>query len=401
MKTGAWHQCGDRSQKMVVEELQTGKGVGVVLSPRDLDYKGATKYASEYRSLGADVAIDPQFHTPSFSNPHLSSYPTHAFRMSIANLVGIGEQQLSAFAKKLEEENSKLGATVLIAPAVLYEAGRADVDDLNRRLFRVSKAVGDSLGVPTLATVFLARSVTQSDAATNAALSSATSGNCDGWYFGFEFPDAERLPSNKDSVVRFCRSTLALACTGLPVLHAFAGPMALLSIASGARAAGVGHFKNLWRFDRDRWSPPKQKQKGGPKKPPPRFFSKALWGTIVYPDEVRQLGTSLQTRVLQPSPFSMPVGQGLDWDRWSASKHLVSVVCDEVAAVAALVQPVAAVSHAKRVLQQAVRNHAAIAATGLRLRDDADAYQAVWLAALRDVEKACAQDLNYLELLRQ
>ena len=36
MNRGAWHQCGDRSQRLVIEQLEAGRGVGVILSPRDL-----------------------------------------------------------------------------------------------------------------------------------------------------------------------------------------------------------------------------------------------------------------------------------------------------------------------------------------------------------------------------
>lgn len=401
MRTGAWHQCGDRSQKIVIEELQNGKGVGAVLSPRDLAFEGAKGYATQYCGLGAEVAIDPQFYNPSYRNPRLSSYPTDSFRVSISNLLAIGTQQLATFAKQLEQENAELGASVLIAPAVLYEAGRADIIDLNMRLLKVAKTVGDELGIPTLSTVFLGRSVTQSDDATNAVLSAATSEACNGWYFGFEFPDPERIPSPKASVKRFCRSALALACTGLPVLHAYAGPMAILSVPFGADAVGVGHFKNLWHFHRSRWTSSQPSRRGGPEiPPPPRFFSRELWGTIVYPDEVRLLASSIQSNILHLSPFSGQVGQGLNWDRWSACKHLVSIICDEVATIAALQAPRDALAHSKNLLHSALSNLASIASSGLRLRDDADAYQANWLASLEELEQEEASNFEYLELVK-
>lgn len=58
MRRGSWHQCGDKSQKLVKEELQSGVGVGVIISPRDLSFPNAVGYSNEYRDLGAAVLID-------------------------------------------------------------------------------------------------------------------------------------------------------------------------------------------------------------------------------------------------------------------------------------------------------------------------------------------------------
>ena len=69
MKRGAWHQCGDRSQKLVVEQLTAGHGVGVILSPRDLSDM-AVKYAAQY--------IEGQ----RFSLTHNSTFPISAMTIS-------------------------------------------------------------------------------------------------------------------------------------------------------------------------------------------------------------------------------------------------------------------------------------------------------------------------------
>ena len=108
----------------------------------------------------------------------------------------------------------------------------------------------------------------------------------------------------------------------------------------------------------------------------------------------------MQARILQLSPFSTQVGRGLDWDRWSACKHLIRIVCDEAATTASQQTPLAAVAYVKGILQQAVTNLAAIASTGLRLRDGTDVYQANWLAAMEEVEQEKASDFDYLLLVK-
>ena len=46
MRRGTWHQCGDRSQKMVIEQLKKGVGVGVIISPRDVPQHKAIGYSN-------------------------------------------------------------------------------------------------------------------------------------------------------------------------------------------------------------------------------------------------------------------------------------------------------------------------------------------------------------------
>ncbi len=68
MQRGIWHQFGDKSQRLVLEQLQHHNGVGVILSPRDLSYDHAIEYAGKYRASNAEVLIDFQFYIPHFSN---------------------------------------------------------------------------------------------------------------------------------------------------------------------------------------------------------------------------------------------------------------------------------------------------------------------------------------------
>jgi hypothetical protein len=223
MRRGAWHQCGDRSQLLVQEQLERGAGVGVILSPRDLSRPNALEYAGRYRALGAETLLDHQFYVPDFTNPKLNTYAISALRAGISTLNRISDADLTEFENQLRIDHQELGATAVLAPAVVYEAGRMDIVQLNARLFGASKRVGDQLHIPTYATIVLGRSVTAADETTDSILSYATALNSDGWYFAFEFED-ERLPSSRVSVRRCCSAGLTLACTGKPLARVCGSP---------------------------------------------------------------------------------------------------------------------------------------------------------------------------------
>lgn len=390
MRRGAWHQFGHMSQRLALEQLEQGSGVGVIISPRDLSHPNAQSYAAQYHDLGAEVLIDQQFHVPHFSNKNLASYPTSQYRTTASQLHQLTDQELADLGKGMQQINGDLATDAVIAPAVVYEAGRPDIVRLNARLFAASKSVGDALSIPTLATVVLGSSVTSADHTVRSILSHATALDADGWYYAFEF-GAERIPSSRERVLRCCMAGLTLVCTGEPVLHAYAGPMGLLSFAFGATAAGVGHFQNLWQFNTGRWGPTEQQGGGGDA--PPRFFSAPLWGTIVHPDETVQLPQSLRNQILTDSPFRTP------WDRWQANKHLVYAICSTIATVASQVDPRECAQTVKSVLSGAVNLHAQIASLGVSLRDQTKTYQANWINALDDLLSMHGSDFDYLELL--
>lgn len=396
MRRGAWHQFGDKSQRMTIEQLQKGAGVGVIISPRDLTKRNATTYASIYHRLGAHVLIDQQFYNPDYSNNFLQTYPISKFRAAISQLAGISDQNLAELSSELRIDNAELEADGLIAPAVMYEAARPDIVQLNRRLFIAAKQVGDQLNIPTYATVMLGRSITASDATVNTILSEVTSLDSDGWYFGFEFGN-ERIPSSQDAILRCCVAGLTLACTGKPVLHAYAGPLALLSLGFGAMGAGIGHSQNLWQFTRGRWE---FKAGGGGGKSPARFFSRSLWGTIIYPDETALLTTALRNEVLVQSPFSSPTSSGGDWSRWEANKHLVNVIFSTVEEIAREPDPRANAAAAVAILDGAVDLHWRIKDTGLSLKDSTNVYQENWRAAMIDLLNNHSDDFDYLDMLR-
>jgi hypothetical protein len=371
----------------------------VILSPRDLPEHLAFQYSAAYQELSADVLFDQQFYIPNANLGKLGSYDMAHYRQSVATLNQISDQELSGMARELERLNRRTGAAAVIAPAVVYEAGRTDIVDLNCRLFNVAKTVGDSLGVPTYATVVLSESVAGTDSLIEATLAHVTGLNSDGWYFAFEFSD-ERIPATEIEVLRCCRTGLTLACTGKPVLHAYAGPMGLLSLGFAATGVGIGHNQKLWQFTRGRWEPAANQGGGGDA--PPRFFSRALWGTIVYPDEVAFLPSDLARQVVVHSPFSAPVSGTspfLAWPRWDANKHLVYTICQTVGEITRAAGPRVAAQAAISILDAAITLHTRIAAPGLRLRDNTAAYQIPWRNAMRRLLSEHGNDFDYLELL--
>jgi hypothetical protein len=391
MRRGVWHQFGDRSQKLALDHLQNGVGAGVVISPRDLSLDSAVRYAEEYHALGAHVLIDQQFYLPDTSVGRLDSYPTVQYRASISQLHQISDTELDGLAKALEHINRQVQSDGVLAPAVVYEAGRPEIARLNSRLFSGARAVGDLLGLPVYATVVLGQSTTATETTLSQALASATSLPADGWYFAFEFDD-ERIPSSQGAVQRCCGAGLTLACTGKPLFHAYAGPLGLLSHGFGAAACGLGHSQNLWRFDRGRWETPDVQGGGGDA--PARYFSSALWGTIVHPDETAQIPRQLLAQVMTPSPYTSP------WNRWGANKHVVHVIGSTVQTMSAVDDARANAHTAIAILRQAVHLHGVIGAAGIVLRDGTNSYQANWVDAVEDLLQTRTDDFDYLALLK-
>ena len=398
MKGGPWHQMGDRSQRLVLEQLQAGLGAGVVVSPRDLPYPNAAAYSQQYRDLGAEVLLDLQFYFPDFTNDRLDTYPTEPYRSSIAQQGTVPSTSIDLLTTHIAMANRDLRTTAVLAPALLYQAARPDISQLNSTLFTCARRAAQDLGLPCYATVFLARSATSSDGTALSSLSDATALNADGWYYGYEFP-AERIPSSRAEALRCAVSGLYLASTGKPLMHTYAGPMAVLSPAFGATAAGIGHFQNTWQFNPGLWRAASDQGGGG--EAPPRFFSTTLWGTIVYPDEVFQIPAPLRANILTLSQYSLALGspQSASWSRWDANKHLVCAQCTALQDVFAMGSAHDALSHSSDILQNAASLHAQIAATGLVLRDATSSYQVNWRTALQDLLAQHDEDFDYLEMI--
>ena len=396
MRMGPWHQCGDKSQKMAIELIENGVGSGVIISSRDVPRHKGVEYSSIYVGMGCDVIVDLQFCKPDFTNTKTQSYETNEYRLAISRLTLINDTDLAKLQKHIETINRDLNTTAVLAPAVKYEAGRPDISNLNQRLFEISKNVGDALSVPTYATIILGNSITSSVDTINSILSEATSLDCDGWYLGFEFDTYERVPSQIREVYNCCLTQLKLACTGKPVLHAFAGPLGLLSMGAGATGVGIGHFQNLWQFTRGRFED-SENTGGGGGDAPARYFSKALWGTIVYPDEIQPLSVSLRNTIHTASPFSTQRFQTfLPWSKWSSYKHLLFVIGGTLNGIGEVATPRERLQYARNILQNALDLHGRIS---LELKDNTDAYQGNWIEVIDNLMENNSEDYDYLRML--
>jgi hypothetical protein len=396
MKRGIWHQFGDKSQRLVAEVLKAGDGVGVVLSPRDLSFTKAEEYVESYRDAGAEILADQQFYNPDFQNAHTASYPTDKYRLSVSKLAALNNKDSADLRIQLRSVNRTLKASAVLAPAVVCEAARPEFMSLNSRLFAPAREAANDLGVPTYATVILGHSVTTSTASIKKALADATKLSADGWYFGFEFSE-DRIPTSEDAVYRFCEAALELACTGKPVLHAYAGPMAVLSLGAGSTGTAIGHSQITWQFNRERWQ--KEAKQGGGGDTPARFFSAELWGTIVYPDEIAALPARLKNSIITQSRYSNSVRSNLKLDKWEANKHLVTAISNVVKKIAETDNARASANAAIYILKEAERLHGEIAKLGIQLKDRTSSYQRNWRRALENLLAKHTSDFDYLQLL--
>jgi hypothetical protein len=400
---GVWHQFGHNSQTLALEQLQQGIGVGVIISPRDLKLERAEERSVQYRALSAKVLLDYQFYVPDFTNQKLTSYALDDFRNSVNSLRQVGQQDLDTLSSTIEEQNRRLATTAVIAPAVLYEANRPERLELNTKLFEAAKRAGDAIGVPTLATVGLAHSTVVSPHSISDALSHATGLACDGWYFLFEFSES-RIPCERAEVLSCGSACLTLAANLKPVIHAYAGPMALLSFGFGATAAGIGHSQTLWQFDRSRWAAPVEQQ-GGPGATAPRFFSSSLWGTVIYSDEVIRIPPSVRSLVMTHSPHSQvitdPATHGtVEWSRHLADKHLVHVLGETATSIAARSSARASAQGAIEHLAQAGSIFTSIQNVPVLLKQESQCvHQTVWRGAMQQLLAERSDDYDLLELM--
>lgn len=396
MKKGPWHQLGGNSQKVALDLLGRGAGVGVVISPKDLSLEAARKNAVRFRDLSADILVDHQFYNSSFNHKNLNSYFEKDYRRSLSNLK-LSSLDLSDLSKQLEKSLRPLSVAGVVSPALKYQAGRAEISEVNARLFSAAKSVGNVLGVPTYATVTIDRSSTDSISSIESLLSDATGLDSDGWYYSFEFGE-KRVPLSMDKVSMFCAAGLKLRITGKPVFHAFAGPMSILSYAFGVTATGIGYSQNLWQFSDERWQKPLVQRKN-PKRPLRRFFSRNLWGTLVYPNEIAILDDALRHEALNTTEFA-PLFENLNmpWDKRNADRHLVLSICQEVTDICLLKTPADCGQYAVKKLTRASQLYKKIKGNR-KLRDNSDGYHKNWIDALEKFMKSSRDDLEYLNLV--
>lgn len=401
IRRGPWHQCGHQSQILVDEQLQNQVGVGVIMSPRDLAYHNAKAYSEDYRGHGADVLFDAQFYVPEFKKEWKENYPTDEVRASVATLHQ-STGNIDKVARAIEKANRDLGSVAVLAPAVVYESGRPEIHDVNALLFAAAAKAGDAIGVPTLATVVVGTSAKGSESQFSSILAHATSMRAAGAYFACEFGE-DRIPSDPEVIERFGRACLTLASSGWAVIHACAGPMALLSLGFGAVGAAIGPDQNLWQFDRGRWEP---KEPGGGGKAPPRFFSGSLWGTMVSPDELDQLDPAMLAKVMIHTPFSQALANATKpslatWGKGDSKRHMVHVVASKVATLASHPTARACAQAAVAHLARAEALHAEIARLRLPIplkTESKNTYQTAWRKVLERLLVEQADDYSYLEL---
>lgn len=403
IKRGAWHQCGNQSQVLIREQLKNQVGVGVIMSPRDLAYHNAQSYARDYHGYGADVIFDPQFYVPDFKKEWKENYPTDDVRASVGTLHQ-NPSDVDKVARAIEKANRDLGSAAVLAPAVVYESGRPEIHEVNALLFAAAAKAGDAIGVPTLATVVIGTSAKGSESEVSSILAHATSLRAAGAYLACEFEE-DRIPSDPQVIERFGRACLTLATSGWRVIHACAGPMALLSLGLGAVGAAIGPDQNLWQFDRGRWEP--KEGGGGGGKAPPRFFSGSLWGTMVCPDELDQLDARVLERVMTHTPFSQALARAakpslVAWGKGESKRHMVHVVASKVAALAAFPTARECARAAVAHLTSAEALHAEIANLRLPIplkTESKNTYQTVWRRVAEKILVKRADDYSYLELL--
>ena len=391
MRRGPWHQFGHQSQRLALEQLEAGTGEGVIISSRDLTEGKAAEYAPQYVDAGGDVLWDPQFYVPDATLGTLDKWNIAEHRQRVSGLNRVSPAGLGELAKELRRQNAVLKTAAVIAPAVIYEAGRPEIADLNAKLFGAAKQAGDDLGKPTYATIVVGDSAANADTTADVILSAATALPADGWYLAYEFPGEQRLPTDPGAVFRACRSGLRLALTGHPVLHGYAGPFGLLSPGWGATGVGIGHHQNLWQFKRTRFDTPPEGGGGGDA--PVRHFSDPLWGTIVDPDELTLLSPALRQQVVTDSPYQQPR------TRQTAGKHLVCVICDRVRQLLALDDPAAAADAAIAHLAAAAGLYQQVRGTISQLKDNADAYHLNWRSAMQRLREEHGDDYDYLAML--
>lgn len=400
---GVWHQFGHNSQTLALEQLQQGVGVGVIVSPRDLKFERAEERSVQYRALSAKVLFDYQFYVPEFTNANISTYSLDDFRNSVNTLRQVSQADIDALSSTIENHNRSLATAAVIAPAVLYEANRPERHELNTRLFEAAKRAGDTIGIPTLATVGLAHSTVVSPHSISDALSHATGLSCDGWYYLFEFSDS-RIPCESAEVLSCGSACITMAANLKPVIHAYAGPMALLSFGFGATGTAIGHSQTLWQFDRGRWAAPVEQQ-GGPGPTAPRFFSTSLWGTLVYSDEVIRIPPNIRSVVMTHSPHSQvitdPATHGsVEWSRHQADKHLVHVLGEAVTSIAATSSARAAAQSAIDRLSHAGSLFTSIQNVPVLLKPESQCvHQTVWRRAMQQLLADRSDDYDYLELM--
>ncbi len=400
MRSGLWHQLGDRGQKIALEQLQSGNGVGVILSPRDLSKPKAVEYSSKYREAGSEVIFDPQLYVPHSRVGKQATYEELIdFRVSASRLAEHSPSEFKTLSKVLRKIGRQFSCTAIMAPAIAMQAGQPEDLRVNLSMLDSARDAADRLDIPVFATIPIGESLVLSETELSDVLSVFTSKSVDGWILMMDL-GSDGLCRNPRHLAALCRSVLRLAQTGTNVMHGCAGPHCLLSLACGARGVGIAHSKNMWRLPLSRFE---VAEGGGGGAAPIRVFSTALWSTFVFPDEFVRLPKKLRRRVFEPSDW-LKINPGADeyipakYSQWDANKHLIHALGETVSELLELGTARRVLPRVKEIVHEAASLHD-IVGQFYDPKDAAAEHHHAWLAVLNSVWMQQRADFDYLAML--
>jgi hypothetical protein len=302
----------------------------------------------------------------------------------------------SGLTKALEQINRDLQSVAVIAPAVSIEASQPKTLDVNEMLFQIAKKAGDTLGVPTLASVPIGSTASASAIEVRDIVQRVTTWKAGGWYLLFGF-QGNPVPNDLGRLNLWVRVSLDLAATGKPLLQGYQGLLSAVSVGLGSHGVALGQFKTLWHFDPDHWNglPPTGRSNG-----PAKFFSVPLWHYLKFPDDFVRLPSPQGDPFLTPSPWStIPQNRqtASKWREADARRHFMYVTTLWIDGVMALPTARARAIYAKKYLDYAVANWAYLG--GLRYPTTSSVPLADWSALLDWALTTCSTDYDWLDLL--
>lgn len=401
MRNGVWHQLGDRGQKIAEEQLREGNGVGVVLSPRDLSADNAKAYSESYRSLGAEVLFDPQFYIPENRSGQQGTYEElNEFRVSASKLVDNSHVEMRKLETALKVMAQRYACTGIVAPAVALEAGRPDSLQVNLALLMAAKSAAQAMSLPVFGVIPVGKSLLNSDLELATTIARMTAKRVDGWIFMAD-SGLDGYCLDKDCVKAIATSLLRLAQTGKPVMHGCAGPLSILSICFGATAVGLAHSKNMWRLPLSRFLPPEVSGGGGAA--PPRVFSRSLWSSFVFPEELQPLPKQLRERIVTNSKWVFIDPQDDNYfvaqvSKWDTNKHLLYMIGSTIAELQSLGSSRKIAVQVQGILRNASTLHGEVERV-IAVKDNANQHTSCWQQALDEILETRVSDYQYLDLV--
>ena len=366
------------------------------MGTRHLARDGAEKWCEKYKDRDADILLDVQFYQPKFVNNFMESFGLEDFRKSVSALGALGDNLTGQLTRKLVELNKELRTSAVLAPAIIFEPDNQKIIAINEQLFAAARQAGNELGIPTHACIPLSSALRKSPSATTKILSAVTSFDADGWNLAIEYGGENRIPIESDWAEHVISSALYLVATDLPVIQAFAGPSALLSLSAGANAAAVGHFKNFWNFSRSIFEVVDSEMR---KPKAQRYFSAALWSTILAPDEIARLEDKTWNGIRSDSPFG-PNYKTDAIDERTAHNHLIHTLANEAPRIANDNSIRKNLVKAQNFLLDASYRYEIVLNELGSVADTANVHQKNWADGINNFLKTNSDRVEYVDLLR-